>query len=72
MPKQRLRFKQTLSLQERLAEEAERLREKAKLLPPGAIQNEVIQRARQAGTGLHMSEWLRSPRFVATQGRRQS
>jgi hypothetical protein len=32
----RRRFKQTQSLQERLAEEAKRLQEKAQLLPPGA------------------------------------
>jgi hypothetical protein len=31
----RRRFKQTLSLEERLSEEAKRLREEAKSLPPG-------------------------------------
>jgi hypothetical protein len=57
---------------ERLAEEAKRFREEAQLLPPGAVRNEVIRRARQAETGLHMSEWLRPPRFAAAQVRRQS
>ena len=33
----RRRFKQTQSLEERLSEEAKRLREEAKLLPPGAV-----------------------------------
>jgi hypothetical protein len=58
---QRRRFKQTVSLEERLADEAKRLREKAKSLPPGAVREDLIRRARQAETGSHMSEWLRSP-----------
>jgi hypothetical protein len=58
---QRRRFKQTVSLEERLAEEAKRLRAEAKLLPPGAARDALIRRARQAETGSHMSEWLRSP-----------
>jgi hypothetical protein len=58
---QRRRFIQTRSLEERLAEEAKRLREEAGLLKPGAIRDELIRRARQAETGSHMSEWLRSP-----------
>jgi len=58
---QRRRFKQTQSLEERLSEEAKRLRADAKLLPPGAVRDELILRARQAETGSHMSEWLSSP-----------
>ncbi len=58
---QRLRFKQTVSLEERLAEEAKRLRAEAKLLPPGAARDALIRRARQAEIGSQMSEWLRSP-----------
>jgi len=65
----RRRFEQSLekrlselnSLEERLSEEAKRLREEAKLLPPGAKRDELIRKARQADTGSHMSEWLRSP-----------
>jgi hypothetical protein len=57
----RRRFKQTESLEVRLANEAVQLREQAKLLPPGAIRDAVIRKARQAETGSHMSEWLRSP-----------
>jgi hypothetical protein len=55
------RFKQTQSLEIRLAEESKRLREEAKLLPPGPVREELLRRARQAETGSHMSEWLRSP-----------
>lgn len=57
----RRRFKQTVSLEERLAEEARRLREEAELLPHGPVRDEALRRARQAETGSHMSEWLRSP-----------
>ena len=62
---ERRRFKQTQSLEERLAEDAKRLRAEAKLLPPGTARDELIRRARQAETGSHMSEWLRSPGLQA-------
>jgi hypothetical protein len=56
----RRRFKQTVCLEQSLAQEAERLREQAKKLPPGS-ERETLRRARQAETGSHLSEWLRSP-----------
>lgn len=58
---QRRRFKQTISLEERLAEEARRLREEAELLPHGPVRDEALRKARQAETSSHLSEWLRSP-----------
>jgi hypothetical protein len=58
---QRRRFKQIQSLEERLAEEAKRLREEAKLLPPGAVRDELVRKARRAETGSHLTEWLTSP-----------
>jgi hypothetical protein len=58
---QRRRFNESNSLEYRLAEEAKRLREEAKLLPPGAVREAMLRKARQAETGSHMSEWLRSP-----------
>jgi hypothetical protein len=57
----RRRFKHTVSLEDRLAEEARRLREEAELLPHGPIRDDALRRARQAETGAHMSEWLTSP-----------
>jgi hypothetical protein len=60
MQRQR-RFKSIQSLEARLAEEAKRLRERAELLPPGALRQEMIRRARQAETGSHMTAWLTSP-----------
>jgi hypothetical protein len=57
---ERRRFKQSQSLEERLAEEASRLREEAKLLPPGGVRDATLRRARQAETGARVSEWLSS------------
>ena len=56
----RRRFEQTLSLEERLDQEATNLREQAKLLPHGAVREATIRKARQAETGSHLSDWLRS------------
>jgi hypothetical protein len=58
---QRRRFEQTESLETRLAEEAKRLREEAKSLPPGAAREALLRKARQTETASHMSEWLSSP-----------
>ncbi len=58
---QRRRFKQTTSLEERLAEQAQRLRQEAKSLPPGIERERAIRKARQAENGAHISEWLNSP-----------
>jgi hypothetical protein len=58
----RPRFKQIQSLEERLADEAKRLREEAKLLPPGAVRDEVLRKARQMEAASHMNEWLAAPR----------
>jgi len=58
---QRNHFKHTDILEKRLADEARRLREEAELLPPGPARNDTMRKARQAETGSHISEWLRSP-----------
>ena len=57
----RRRFKQITSLEERLARQAARLRAEAKKLPPGFQRETLLRKARQAETGSHVSEWLRSP-----------
>lgn len=61
MIQHRNRVKQTSSLEDRLAEEARRLREEAELLPHGPVRDEALRKARQAETGSHVSEWLNSP-----------
>ena len=58
---QRRRLKQTTSLEERLTEQVQRLREEAKSLPPGIERERIIRKARQAETGAHICEWLNSP-----------
>nr|WP_084518885.1 MULTISPECIES: hypothetical protein [unclassified Bradyrhizobium] len=57
---QRRHFKQTQSLEQRLADEAQRLRQQAGVLAPGADRDALLKKARQAETGAHMSEWLAS------------
>ena len=57
----RRRFKQTLSLKERLIKEAASCREQAKLLPPGAGREALLRKARQAETAARIDEWLHSP-----------
>ena len=61
MVKKRRRFKQTTTLAERLAEEAGRLRERAKNLPPGVEQTLLWRKVRQAETALRIEAWLGSP-----------
>ena len=58
---QRRRIKQTTSLEDRIAEEARRLREEAELLPRGPVREAAMRRVRQAETGSHINQWLRSP-----------
>jgi hypothetical protein len=58
-------LKQTASLEERLTEDTEQLREQAKTLPPGASLDHVLRRIRQNETAAHMSEWLNSPGLKA-------
>lgn len=59
MPERR-RFTQTTSLEERLAEEAKRLREQAQGTPPGVERERLVRQAHRAETASHMSEWLNS------------
>lgn len=57
----RRRFKQTVSLSDRLAAEARRLRDEAKALSPGARRERLLRKARQLETASHINEWLASP-----------
>jgi len=57
---ERRRFKQTTSLDQRLTEQAERLRKEAQGTPPGVKRDKLIRQARQAETASHMQEWLTS------------
>jgi hypothetical protein len=57
----RRRFKQTKSLQDRLLEEAQNLREQVKLLPFGLVRDATLKKARRLEAAAHMDEWLNSP-----------
>ena len=61
MTKQRRRFKQNLSLQDRLTAWAEAVREQANQLPPGPDRDRLLAKASQADTAAHLDEWANSP-----------
>ncbi|MDN3273822.1 hypothetical protein QWJ07_06180 [Frankia sp. RB7] len=56
----RRRFKQNQSLEERLIEQAMRLRQEAIALPDGIAREETLSRAAQTEAAVQMSQWLRS------------
>ena len=56
----RRRFKQVESLEQRLAHEAEKLREKARSLRPGPLRDALIRKARHTEAASHMNDWLHS------------
>ena len=58
---QRHRVIQTRSLEERMAEQAAKLKEQADRLPAGPERESLLKRARIAETGAHLSDWLTSP-----------
>lgn len=58
----RRRIKQTATLTERLTQQADRLRERAKSLSPGPEQALLWRKARQAETALCIDAWLGEPR----------
>ncbi|QOZ08385.1 hypothetical protein [Bradyrhizobium sp. CCBAU 51765] len=57
----RRRFKQTRTLNERLADEAARCREEARALAPGRRREMLLRQARQDETAMQIETWLRSP-----------
>ena len=56
----RRRFTQFLSLEERLGQEAITLQQEAEALPQGQEREQLLRKARQAKTGSHIGQWLRS------------
>jgi hypothetical protein len=57
---QRRGFKQQVPLNQRLGEQAKRLRKEAQGNPPGVERDKLIRLARLAETAAHMDEWLSS------------
>ena len=60
MVKKRHRFRQTTTLAERLTDEANRLRECARALPPGPEQTLLWRKLRQTEAALRFDAWLTS------------
>ena len=56
----RRRFKQTQSLEERLAQDTAQLREQAKTLPPGQAREIIMRRITQNEAACNLCEMLRS------------
>jgi hypothetical protein len=56
----RRRFKQLLSLQERLSLFALQARDKAAKLPPSTERDDLLYRAREAETASHLERWIKS------------
>jgi hypothetical protein len=59
--KQRHGSEQALTFEERLAQEAQRLREQAREMPPGLEREHLLRKARQTETASHVNDWLSSP-----------
>jgi hypothetical protein len=62
----RRRFKQMHSLQDRLAEDTERLLEQAKVLPLGPDRSEINRRITQNRAAIQLCDMLQSPRMQIT------
>jgi len=58
---QRRSFKENAPLNQRLTEQAERLRKEARGTSPGVKRDQLIRQARQAETASHIQEWLSPP-----------
>jgi hypothetical protein len=56
----RRRFKQTTTLEYRLAQQAEQSRQEAEGTPAGIERDKLIRRARQADTALRINAWIYS------------
>lgn len=57
----RRRFKQTQTLNERLADDVARLRAEARRLAPGRRRETLLRRVRQDEAAMQIDAWLRSP-----------
>jgi hypothetical protein len=57
----RRRFKQSVSLRDRLVSFANEVRTKADLLPPGRERDDLLTKQRQADTASHLNDWANSP-----------
>jgi hypothetical protein len=61
MQQQRRRFKQEISLQDRIVEWANGVRAEAAAMLPGPDRDELLKKVRQAETAMHLDDWANSP-----------
>ena len=61
MSKRGRHFKQTVPFQDRLETFAKEARDTAEQLQAGAEREDLLKRARRAGTAAHIGEWANSP-----------
>lgn len=59
MGRNRRRFEQIQSAEERLVDQAAELRERAQAMPPGVEKDALLRRARQAEAGTHVTKGRR-------------
>jgi hypothetical protein len=59
--KRRRRFKQEITLQDRIVEWAKEVRARAAELPPGPDRDELLKKVRRAETAMHLEDWANSP-----------
>jgi hypothetical protein len=57
----RRRFKQNITLEDRLTAWANEVRDRAKKLPPGPERDTMLKKASQADVASHLDEWANSP-----------
>ena len=57
----RRRFKQQLTLQDRLSAWVKQVKEDAASLPPGPERDALLKKARQAELANHLHDWVKSP-----------
>lgn len=58
---QRRRIKHTLTFEERITQQARRLRDEARKMPMGKTRDDLLKRARHAETAVGIIGWLTSP-----------
>jgi len=57
----RRRFKQQLTLQDRLSAWVKQVKDDASRLPPGPERDALLKKARQAELANHLHDWVKSP-----------
>ena len=57
----RRRYKQQLTLQDRLSAWVKQVQQQALRLPPGPDRDALLKKARQADVANHLQDWAKSP-----------